>query len=309
MSDIATDSKCAIDCQDDSQPPPAAGEQTPSAGTPSWPLDAWRTVSRATRSNPASPIVPARGTAAVSSLTAILAADHAAATASAHLRFVRQALGIPLLAPQSQAVHTFRTAIRTAIREAWKLGCDNRLKEPLWRLAVDAIPGGRCRQWRCPCAPTQLGSPLLWLSLPLATLRSSGSAPRCLTFPPPRTDLADPVAGGRPVSPVRLGGSWLRCVPAPSGRVAALLSFPGLAVRAAEFFCCCFVWLPAAGPLFSLLVSCAAPFGFSCALRAECPPVLVSWSSLALSLVRLLPRFGLPGCPPPAAAAPVCNEP
>ena len=39
----------------------------------------------------------------------------------------------------------------SALACAWRLPCDNRVKEPLWRLAVDAIPGSRFRPWTCPC--------------------------------------------------------------------------------------------------------------------------------------------------------------
>ena len=60
---------------------------------------------------------------------------------------MRQALASSSLAASSAPALAFRAALA----RAWRLPCDNRVKEPLWRLAVDAIPGSRFRNWTCPC--------------------------------------------------------------------------------------------------------------------------------------------------------------
>ena len=45
------------------------------------------------------------------------------------------------------AVEAFRKAQATA----WRTPCCNKIKEPLWRLAINAIPGSNYHPWRCPC--------------------------------------------------------------------------------------------------------------------------------------------------------------
>jgi hypothetical protein len=89
------------------------------------------------------------GAAAVSQLTAILTKDVTAARRAAHLAYVRAATGRPAMPAASEE---YRTFVRT-LPHAWRLQCDNRLKEALWRLAVNALPGARLRPntWRCPC--------------------------------------------------------------------------------------------------------------------------------------------------------------
>ena len=49
--------------------------------------------------------------------------------------------------PSQQHERTFRAAVQAV----WRLPCANALKVPLWRLALDAIPGARIRHWCCPC--------------------------------------------------------------------------------------------------------------------------------------------------------------
>jgi hypothetical protein len=73
----------------------------------------------------------------------------AAARAQAHAEFVRLALP-PSLRSSPAVISTSTQRFRRALRSAWRLRCDNRLKQVLWRLAVDAIPGGRVRPWECP---------------------------------------------------------------------------------------------------------------------------------------------------------------
>jgi hypothetical protein len=43
-------------------------------------------------------------------------------------------------------------AFRATLREAWALPMVNTTKEPLWRMAIDAIPGARFQPWTCPCS-------------------------------------------------------------------------------------------------------------------------------------------------------------
>jgi hypothetical protein len=92
-------------------------------------------------------LCPAVGTAAVSQLTAILTKDVTAARRAAHLAYVRAATGRPAMPAASEE---FKGFVRT-LPHAWRLQCDNRVKEALWRLAVDAQPGARVAAWRCPC--------------------------------------------------------------------------------------------------------------------------------------------------------------
>ena len=64
-----------------------------------------------------------------------------------HTDYVRLAMG---LAPNS-APHQHVRRFRAALYHAWRVPCTNFLKETLWRLAVDSIPGGAIRPWLCPC--------------------------------------------------------------------------------------------------------------------------------------------------------------
>ena len=47
-------------------------------------------------------------------------------------------------------------AFRAALVAAWRLPCSNSLKEPLWRMAINVIPGSRTPAWGCPCCPARL---------------------------------------------------------------------------------------------------------------------------------------------------------
>ena len=93
------------------------------------------------------PIFPSAGRPVVASITTFLQLGAASARAGRHLQYVRQALASSSLAASSAPALAFRAALA----RAWRLPCDNRVKEPLWRLAVDAIPGSRFRNWTCPC--------------------------------------------------------------------------------------------------------------------------------------------------------------
>jgi hypothetical protein len=65
---------------------------------------------------------------------------------TAHTRFVQHAHHMRSVASATPHV----ADLRAAMARVWRIRCDNRLKEPFWRLAVDAIPGSRFRPWVCP---------------------------------------------------------------------------------------------------------------------------------------------------------------
>jgi len=84
----------------------------------------------------------------VNTLYGVLAAPHATSRWAAHAAFVAQAMG-----GRAAAVDADVTSFRRALDRAWALPCDNRTKEPLWRLAVNAFRGAHFQPWRCPsCA-------------------------------------------------------------------------------------------------------------------------------------------------------------
>jgi hypothetical protein len=94
---------------------------------------------------PSPQLFPALGTTAVQPVTALLATASSLRRRQEHIAFIR--LAQPPL-PWQQALPPFLRALAVA----WRLPCDNNLKEPLWRLAVHAIPGARIPQWSCPCS-------------------------------------------------------------------------------------------------------------------------------------------------------------
>jgi hypothetical protein len=83
----------------------------------------------------------------VAALTAFLESATTAYRAARHVAFVRDAHRAPTLSPSSPEVAAFLGALAAA----WRDRIDNRIKEPLWRLAVDAFPGARFQPWTCPC--------------------------------------------------------------------------------------------------------------------------------------------------------------
>ena len=91
------------------------------------------------------PLVPAAAPVPVRALTAIINAPAAARRAWLHDQFVAMAFGVPAATPADSA------AFRTALAAIWRMPFPNHLKCPLWRLAIDAIPGSRIPAWRCPC--------------------------------------------------------------------------------------------------------------------------------------------------------------
>ena len=90
----------------------------------------------------------------VRAVTTTLEADTVAYRAARHLAFLRDALAAPSLPRSSPDVAAFASALASA----WRLRMDNRVKEPHWRLAVDAFPGARFRNWTCPCGTASAAS-------------------------------------------------------------------------------------------------------------------------------------------------------
>ena len=77
-------------------------------------------------------------------ITAILNAPATQQRLEAHAAYIAEALGIPASPGQSRSFHM-------ALRALWRIPCANALKVPLWRLALDAVPGAHVQPWRCPC--------------------------------------------------------------------------------------------------------------------------------------------------------------
>lgn len=84
---------------------------------------------------------------AVRTLTALLGSAVVVHRLARHAAFCRLALGRAGHANVSQEVGQFKASLG----HAWHLPCANSIKEPLWRLALDAIPAGNYKPWRCPC--------------------------------------------------------------------------------------------------------------------------------------------------------------
>ena len=80
---------------------------------------------------------------------------------------MRAALGVSSRVAVTRPLMAFKTSLRAA----WRLRCPNALKEPFWRLALDAIPGSRVHPWRCPCStsvPSPHGRPHSFWDCPVA---------------------------------------------------------------------------------------------------------------------------------------------
>jgi hypothetical protein len=91
-----------------------------------------------------------------------------------HTDYVTAALmlsGTPALAGSPAVVEAGRASVAVALRRVWKLGCDNTLKETLWRVTLNGVPGagggGIIFTTPCPCGwnPTHGPRPdLMWRS-------------------------------------------------------------------------------------------------------------------------------------------------
>ena len=98
-------------------------------------------------SNPLPPITPAAELVTVRAYGALLTPRVAIARSAKHRAYVQLAMSSSTRAAVAAAVPVFQAAMA----KAWRLRCDNGLKETLWLLAVDSIPGARVARWRCPC--------------------------------------------------------------------------------------------------------------------------------------------------------------
>ena len=79
--------------------------------------------------------------------TALLSGSVRTARHAAHQAFVQAAMGNPSATQLDSALAAFRQALAAA----WSLHCPNTLKQTLWILAVNGIPGARVPGWACPC--------------------------------------------------------------------------------------------------------------------------------------------------------------
>jgi hypothetical protein len=86
--------------------------------------------------------------ASVRILTRLLTAPITAHRRARHARYCRLALDLP---PRATPAHQHLADFAASLRAAWRLPCDNHIKEALWRLAINCIPGSLIRPWACPC--------------------------------------------------------------------------------------------------------------------------------------------------------------
>ena len=114
----------------------------------SWPHPA------STRTCPRPPLAPVHADSSVRTFTAVLNSPAHSLRVSHHTSFLRLAL----LSPAPSALPPALTCFHATLRAVWRLPCPNSLKETLWRLAIDAIPGSHFFPWSCPCS---LNSPPL----------------------------------------------------------------------------------------------------------------------------------------------------
>lgn len=101
------------------------------------------------------PLLVLAASPSVRAITAALETEAIAYRTAQHVAYVRDALDTPALPASSPFVMAFKSAMAAA----WRLRVDNnRVKEPLWRLAVDAFPGACFRCWTCPCGRASASS-------------------------------------------------------------------------------------------------------------------------------------------------------
>jgi hypothetical protein len=79
----------------------------------------------------------------VRTFTAMLSRSNALDLRVSHAAYVRQAVGAT--SPAAEA------AFCASLSRAWRTPCCNVVKEVLWLVAIDRLPGARFRPWRCPC--------------------------------------------------------------------------------------------------------------------------------------------------------------
>ena len=91
-------------------------------------------------------ICPAAAPISVKDGTRLLTRAHRAARYQAHLSFVRVALDHLTTAAEEEAM----SQLRAAFAEAWSLPCPNHLKQTLWIMAINGVPGSSNPSWYCP---------------------------------------------------------------------------------------------------------------------------------------------------------------
>ena len=143
------------------------------------------------------PACPAAVPVPVNHFTELLTAGTSQARQRLHQDFVRAALG---QRPSAQDMAAFAASLA----RAWRLPCDSSIKEPLWRAAVNCVPGARIPppRWRCPCSP---GTP--------ATTGNQHTLWDCQVAQAVRQQLS--TALPQPV-PVTQAAVWLLRTPAPT---------------------------------------------------------------------------------------------
>ena len=147
---------------------------------------------------PRPPLAPAGDPISVRTFTAVLSSPTRSLRHACHTAFLR--LALPPVAPsaRSASLATFHGTLRSV----WRLPCPNSLKETLWRLAIDAIPGSRFHPWSCPCSLT---------APPLTTARchSFWDCPIALAV---RSQIAPALSP----SPLTRASLWLLLPPSPT---------------------------------------------------------------------------------------------
>ena len=93
-------------------------------------------------------LAPAASRLAVRDITEHLTAQTTSRVRfSRHCTYVRQALGPHSTAPFMPSLKSFLSTLQTI----WRMEVPNTIKEVLWRLSVNAIPGCLVTPWHCPC--------------------------------------------------------------------------------------------------------------------------------------------------------------
>lgn len=96
-------------------------------------------------------ICPAAAAVSVRDGTRLLTRAHRAARYRAHRSFVRSALDNPTTASERDAL----TQLHAAFAQAWCFPCPNTLKQTLWIMAINGIPGSNNPSWYCPHCHSQ----------------------------------------------------------------------------------------------------------------------------------------------------------
>jgi hypothetical protein len=246
-------------------------------------------------------IPPAVGPVAVRAACTHLSHALAVGRAGAHAAFVRLALSAHGPLPAT-AVPSFRTTLKAA----WRLPCDNRLKETLWRLAVDAVPGGRVSPWRCPGCP----------GLPVAVQARCHAFWDCPVAAAVLEQLRAALTAAGVAAPVTRASLWL--LDAPTGVmprvtwvVAALAALSAMDYGRRRLWAQSLqpTWVAADGPAAAVIIGRAAAARFWIHLEDFCwdvgSPTPAAFQSLSPTSPFLTLADGRVALARPAAAAAV----